>query len=75
MAIVKRLTLLETERLRIRPLVADDLSVAHQLLDVELEWSGTIEERREWLAFVMRQAKLPNPPRDTAPSSDALTTS
>jgi ribosomal-protein-alanine N-acetyltransferase len=55
---------LETERLRIRPFAPDDLAVAHQLLDVELDWSGTMEERREWLAFVIRQVtKLPNPPQ------------
>jgi ribosomal-protein-alanine N-acetyltransferase len=59
-----RMSILETERLRIRPFVPGDLDRVHQLLDVELDWSGTIEERSEWLAFVIRQAeKLPNPPQ------------
>lgn len=41
---------LETERLMIRPFVADDLDGLYQILDVELNWAGpsfTKEQRRE----------------------------
>ena len=42
----------ETERLIIRRFVADDLLAAHQVLDLDLEWSGpafTLDQRRERL--------------------------
>ena len=31
---------LETARLVIRPFAPEDLAAAHQLLDVDLQWSG-----------------------------------
>lgn len=51
--------ILETNRLRIRPFVLDDLADVRQLLDVELrdadlgtEGMKTIEERSRWLQWV-----------------------
>ena len=43
---------LETQRLIIRPFVMEDLYEAHQVLDVDIEWSGrsfTLGQRRERL--------------------------
>ena len=43
---------LETERLIIRPFVTDDLEVAYQLLDIDIQWSGpsfSLEQRRKRL--------------------------
>ena len=45
---------LETERLIIRPFLADDLEAAHKLLDHDLAWSGqgfSIAQRQERLEF------------------------
>ena len=51
---------LETPRLVIRPFEMSDLEAAHQLLDQDLEWSGTgftLEQRRERLAFYVALAR------------------
>ncbi len=47
---------IETSRLIIRPFLMDDLECLHQILDIELNWSGsgfTIEQRKEKLQFYM----------------------
>ncbi|MEM7029210.1 MAG: GNAT family N-acetyltransferase [Chloroflexota bacterium] len=44
----------ETERLIIRPFVIDDLETAHQLLDIDIQWSGpsfSLEQRRQRIQF------------------------
>jgi len=44
----------ETQRLIIRPFVADDLAEAHQLLDVDIQWAGpssSPERRRDQHQF------------------------
>jgi len=54
---------LTTTRLHIRPFTMDDLDVVHHLLDVELAWEETRQQRHEWLAFTVRLAeKWSNPP-------------
>lgn len=64
---------LETERLLIRPFVADDLAAVHQLLDVELaeaemgnSGAATLAERGRWLDWTIRNyeqlARLYQPP-------------
>jgi RimJ/RimL family protein N-acetyltransferase len=43
---------LETERLRIRPFIMDDLAAIHQILDLELKWAGeslNLEDRKDVL--------------------------
>jgi RimJ/RimL family protein N-acetyltransferase len=43
---------LETQRLMIRPFAVADLDAAHQVLDIDIEWSGpsfTLDQRRERL--------------------------
>jgi [ribosomal protein S5]-alanine N-acetyltransferase len=55
---------LETERLVIRPFSMADLEAARRLLDVELDWGGTPEERESWLRFCVRMAEnWRNPPQ------------
>ncbi len=58
---------LESERLRIRPFVPDDLGALHQFLDQEGEMeAGTLEERRAWLQWSVlnyqQLAALAQPP-------------
>jgi RimJ/RimL family protein N-acetyltransferase len=51
---------LETQRLIIRPFVMGDLYEAHQVLDVDIEWSGrsfTLDQRRERLQFYVGLAQ------------------
>lgn len=46
---------LRTPRLLIRPFVMEDLPDAHRILDLEAEMEpGTLEERREWLEWTIR---------------------
>ena len=51
---------LETERLIIRPFVMQDLAAAHQLLDVDIQWSGpsfSLDQRRQRLQFYISLAQ------------------
>jgi RimJ/RimL family protein N-acetyltransferase len=48
---------LETERLRVRPFVLDDLAAAHTLLDQQSEQGWAVEQRREWLQWNVLSAK------------------
>jgi RimJ/RimL family protein N-acetyltransferase len=51
---------LETERLIIRPFEMADLDAAHQVLDIDIEWSGpsfTLYQRRERLNFYLGLAQ------------------
>ena len=51
---------LETQRLMIRPFSMADLDAAHQVLDVDIEWSGpsfTRDQRRERLSFYAHLAE------------------
>jgi RimJ/RimL family protein N-acetyltransferase len=68
-----RIPLLETERLRIRPLVMEDLDDVHRLLDRELaevdtgsQGAVSREQRRDWLQWVVlgyeQSAWLHQPP-------------
>ena len=64
---------LETDRLRIRPFLLDDLAAIHQILDVELaqaefgtEGAKSLSERAQWLQWTILNygelAKLYQPP-------------
>lgn len=53
---------LVTERLVVRRFRLDDLQDIHHILDIDLKWGRSYEERRSILEFYIEQTSYKNPP-------------
>ena len=53
---------LVTERLVVRRFRLDDLQDIHHILDIDLKWGRSCEERRSILEFYIEQTSYKNPP-------------